>query len=236
MKYFYINLDNANERRSHIETEFMRHSCKFYRVEAIHFTEFMPKNETLNSLKNAKETACHKSHMKAIKEFIDSNDEYGVICEDDLTYDYKPYWKCDPEELIKQMPTDTGVIQLCVIYSAINRDRIWHEQPTFFKWGTIPHVGSCLAYIITRKCAIELYNYFESLPKQNSILPPADSTRGIYGNVNTHTNYVTYTYKYPMFTYRDNNDTQLGNCLNNQESSKRQVHYFLTHFNVENKI
>lgn len=113
-----------------------------------------------------------------------------------------------------------------MIYAAISRSGTWEKQSTFFKWGTIPHVGSCLAYIITRKCAIELITYFETIT--NTILPPTDSPRGIYGNVNDHTQYTAYTYKYPMFTYRDNNDTQLGNCLNNQEASKRQVKNFIS--------
>jgi hypothetical protein len=30
-----------------------------------------------------------------------------------------------------------------------------------------------------------------------------------------------------MFTYRDDNNSQLDNCLNNQEASKRQVTGFL---------
>lgn len=225
MKYFYINLECANERRVQLESEFFKNACKFHRVEAITYTQCLPEKRNPNTLKNAKETACHRSHMKAIKEFIDSNDEYGIICEDDLVHDYKTYWKHTPEELIQHAPTDTGVIQLCVIYSAINGNRIWRDQPTFFKWGTIPNVGSCLAYIISRECAIQLCEYFETI--NSFLLPPSDSRRGIYGNVNDYTDYTAYTYKFPMFTYRDNNDTQLDNCLNNQQASKRQITHFL---------
>ena len=40
-------------------------------------------------LKNAKETACHRSHLKAISEFINnSTDDYAIICEDDLVFEY----------------------------------------------------------------------------------------------------------------------------------------------------
>ena len=253
MKFWYINLDNASERKEHIESEFKKHSYEYRRVEAIHYTTF--EALVLHSLKNAREAACHNSHVKAIKEFINSNDKYGIICEDYLSFDYKQYWKCNLEDLIKQMPKDTGIVQLCSIYSRINidEDKIWHKQPHFFKWGTIPNVGSCAAYIITRECAIELYDYYNfkidknrsnsvsirenssfSI-KENCIIPPADSSNGIYGNVNNYTNYIAYTYKYPMFTYRDNNDSQLGNCLNGQESSKRQIMYYLRSDMLNNK-
>lgn len=222
MKYYYINLDEATERRQQIEAEFNKSNTDdFIRVEAIHY------NNYIGSLKNTKETACIKSHLKAISEFINnSTDDYAIICEDDLVFEYQKYWKCTPDELIKNAPTDTGVIQLAVIYALIYKeDNPWHEQPDFFKWGTIPHVGSCLAYIITRNCGIELLKHFETITTQ--IFPPADSNLGIYGATNKNTNYTAYTYKYPMFTYRNNNDTQLDNCLLNQEASKRQVTGYL---------
>lgn len=54
-------------------------------------------------LKNAKETACYRSHMKAISEFItNSTDHYAIICEDDLVFEYSKYWRCTPNELIKK--------------------------------------------------------------------------------------------------------------------------------------
>ena len=70
-----------------------------------------------------------------------------------------------------------------------------------------------------------MLKHFETIT--NKILPTADGKLGIYGNANINTSYTAYTYKYPMFTYRDNNDSQLDNCLNNQKASKRQVTGFL---------
>ena len=222
MKYYYINLENAVERRNQLETEFKNNNVdEFIRVEAIHYSNYT------GSLKNTKETACHNSHLKAIHEFVNnSTDDYAIICEDDLVFEYSKYWRCTLDELVQQSPSDMGLIQLAVIYSPIyKQDNPWHEQAAFFKWGTIPHVGSCLAYIITRKCGVELLK--QSEPITSKILPPADGDFGIYGIINKKTSYTAYTYKYPMFTYRDNNDSQLDNCLNNQEASKRQVTGYL---------
>jgi len=225
MKYYYINLKTATERREQLETEFTNNNVdEFIRVDALPYSNYTNMG---GCLKNAKETACHRSHLKAISEFItNTTDDYAIICEDDLVFEYSKYWRCTPDELIKKAPSDTGIIQLAVIYTPIYKpDNPWHEQPDFFKWGTIPSVGSCLAYIITRKCGIEILKHFETIT--NKIIPTSDGKLGIYGNVNIHTSYTAYTYKYPMFTYRDINDSQLDNCLNNQEASKRQVTGFL---------
>ena len=225
MEYYYINLETATERREQLKDEFTNNNVnEFIRVDAIPYSNYTNMG---GSLKNAKETACHRSHLKAISEFINnSTDDYAIICEDDLVFEYSKYWRFTPDELIKKTPSDMGIIQLAIIYTPIHKqDNPWHKQPDFFKWGTIPNVGSCLAYIITRTCGVELLQYFQTLT--NKILPPADSIFGIYGNVNINTNYISYTYKYPMFTYRDNNNTQLDNCLNNQKASKRIVTEFL---------
>ena len=210
MKYYYINLNTATERREQLEIEFTNNNIdEFIRVDALPYSNYITIN---GSLKNAKETACHRSHIKAINEFItNSTDDYAIICEDDLVFEYSKYWRCTPDELIKKAPSDTGIIQLAVIYAQIyKQDNPWHKQPDFFNWEAIPHVGSCLAYIITRKCGIELLKYYETLTNK-MIIAPADSKLGIYGNVNINTNYIAYTYKYPMFTYRDNNNSQLDN-------------------------
>lgn len=217
MRYYFINLDTATSRREKIIKEFEEHHVAYRRVNAI--------NSEHNN-KCSREAACHRSHMKAIQDFVEnSDDDYGIICEDDLVFDYKEYWKYAPDELLDHAPNDVGAVQLCVIYTPISKpDNPWHKQEEFFPWGTINSVGSCLAYIIKRDCAKQLLTYFET---GNRKFPPADSINGIYGNINRYTDYIAYTYKYPLFTYRDDNDTQLDNCLNNQIASKKRVTDFL---------
>ena len=226
MKYYYINLENAKKRRENIEKQFKENNASFHRVEAFLYNDINHGNEKI-----AKENACCRSHIKAIYEFVmNSCDDYGIICEDDLTFELKKYWKLTPEEVEKNAPKDYGIIQLAVIFCNITNPRLkWSEQPEYFKWGTIPSVGSCLAYIINRKCAIELLNYYlnHNHFSNQAIFGAADSGGGIYGKTNKHTKFTAYTYKYPMFTYPNDNDTQLGNCQNNQQASKRQVINYL---------
>ena len=227
MKYYYINLENATDRRKQIELQFKENDVSFHRVEA-----FLYNNNDPKMIKGDKENACCRSHIKAIFEFVmNSNDDYALICEDDLTFEFKKYWKLTPDEVAKNAPSDYGIIQLAVIFARINKCKeTWDNQNTYFKWGTVRDVGSCLAYIINRKCANELISFY--LKHCNNIynrqiFTTADGTNGIYGFVNKFTNFTTYTYKYPMFIYPDNNNTQLDNCLNNQIASKKQIIYYL---------
>jgi len=61
--------------------------------------------------------------------------------------------------------------------------------------------------------------------------PNADCFHGgIYAKVNLFTNKKTYTYKYPMFTYPDNNDSLLDNCIDLHVASKRQILQYLIKF------
>jgi len=234
MKYYYINLENALDRRTQIELQFQQNDISFNRVEAFLYNN---NNNHIKTIKGNKENACIRSHIKAIFEFImNSNDEYAIICEDDLTFELKKYWRCTPDEVVKNAPVDYGIIQLAIIFARINKSKdIWNNLNTYFKWGGVRDVGSCLAYVINRKCAIEVLNFY--LKHSNNvyngqIFATADSENGIYGIVNKYTNFTAYTYKYPMFIYPDNNNTQLDNCLNNQKASKRQVISYLAGNNL----
>ena len=159
---------------------------------------------------------------------MDTSEDYAVICEDDITFDFKKYWRQPVEDMLKIAPKDTGIIQLAVIYTRIDINPEWDTQKDFFVWGTIPSVGSCLAYMITRNCAIELLKYYLNLNKrQFKQIGPSDGKYGLYHNVTTHTQYKTYTYKYPMFVYHKENDTQIGNEQNNQIASRRHVEHYL---------
>mgnify|MGYP001427890508 CR=1 FL=1 len=224
MKYFVINLEKAIERRQKYEKEFIDNDSEFHRVDA-----FLYNPKDYHNLKNCKEHACHKSHIKAIFEFVmNCRDDYAIICEDDITFDFKKYWRFDINDIMKIAPKDTGIIQLAVIYTKIDLNPDWEAKNDFFVWGSIPSVGSCMAYLITRKCAVELLKYYLNLDsKKFKQIGPSDGRFGLYYNVTNFTHFKTYTYKYPMFVYQKENDTQLDNEQNNQIASRRHVEHYL---------
>jgi len=217
MKYFWINLDSAEERKKNMLKQFEENDISNnYRVVAY---------PSPIRHKRSFENACCRSHLQAVMHFLlDTNDPYALICEDDLTFELKKYWRNSIEDVVKNAPQDWGIIQLATIIQNI-QPKFGH-RPLYFKWSE-QKSSSCLAWVIHRKCAIELLNLY--LPTNNiyQAATPDCWTSGIYQRVDKATQYNTYTYKYPMFIYPDNNDSQLENSLDLHKACKRQLKEYL---------
>lgn len=216
MRFFWINLDSAVHRRETIEKEFTYNNIEHTRVTAY---------QSPNKTKNGYESACTRSHIQAIMHYLlTTNDEYALICEDDTTFELKPFWKNSVEYVIDNAPSNWGIIQLATILQGIESK--FSDKDLYFKYSE-QKTSSTLAYAIKRQCAIKLINlYLEN----NDIYktPPLDAFNGgIYDNVDKYTEYTTYTYKYPMFIYPDDNDSSIGNSLDLHISSKRQLLKYL---------
>jgi len=218
MKYLWINLDNAVTRRNNLLKEFADNNITdHYRVNAYH---------SVDDTKRSKESACCRSHLQALTHFLlNTNDEYALICEDDLTFELKKYWKEPVEDVVKNAPSDWGIIQLATIIQ--NIETKFGHRDLYFKWGD-QKSSSTLAWVIHRKCAVKLLNTYISSNNIFAAATAADSwSSGIYQRVDKYTEYTSYTYKYPMFIYPDNNDTQIDNSLNLQKACKRQLLQYL---------
>lgn len=213
MKYFWINLEKAERRRNNLLRQFEDNNIEHYRVNA-----YLSPNDN----KSSKESACIRSHIQAIFHFVlDTHDEYALICEDDLTFEFKQYWISSVEDVVKNAPSDWGVLQLATILQ--NIELKFADKDLYFKWKDMK-TSSCLAYVIRRDCAIELLKLYLN----TNVIPKADCFfGGIYPRVDEFTKYFTYTYKYPMFIYPDDNDSQLDNMLCLHEASKRQTILYL---------
>jgi len=216
MKYFWINLDSALHRREMIEKEFTDNNIEHTRVIAY---------QSPNKTKIGYENACTRSHIQAIMHYLlTTNDEYALICEDDTTFELKPLWKNSVEYIVDNAPNNWGIIQLATILQGIESK--FSDKELYFKYSE-QKTSSTLAYVIKRQCAIKLINLYL---KNNDIYktPPLDAFNGgIYDNVDKYTEYTTYTYKYPMFIYPDDNDSSIGNSLDLHITSKRQLLKYL---------
>jgi GR25 family glycosyltransferase involved in LPS biosynthesis len=217
MKYFWINLENSVSRRINLLKEFADNNItEHYRVNA-----YLSVDDT----KSAKESACCRSHLQALTHFLlNTNDEYALICEDDLTFELKKYWKQSVEDVVKNAPSDWGIIQLATIIQ--NIDGKFSHRELYFKWGD-QKSSSCLAWVIHRKCAIKLLNTYISSNNIFAVATPDCWSSGIYQRVDKYTEFTSYTYKYPMFIYPDDNDSQLDNSLDLHKASKRQLLQYL---------
>lgn len=206
--FYWINLDQCHQRRENMELLFKQHDINHVRVSAIQGIDEYSKNR-----------ACTQSHRKAITTFLESKEPVGIICEDDLTMEYQKYWRCSLDDVIRKAPEDWECIQLAVITNFLS----FH---LFFKSGSAlykpyhPEMFSALCYIINRKGAKKLIKH----PIQEWLLIPYITENWIYQNCKT------YTFRYPMFTYPTNNDSNIHpSHLRGHELSKNRITYYLKH-------
>jgi GR25 family glycosyltransferase involved in LPS biosynthesis len=225
MKYFWINLDSAEKRKAEQIKEFEENHIEHYRVSA-----FGP-IDAFNINKGTLESACSRSHILAIFSFLmHSRDEYAIICEDDLRFEYKPFWgENTVETVFENAPKDCGALQLACILQFIEKK--FPDKDLYFNYNELA-TSSTLAYVIKRKCAEELVSYH--LKNSTKPLPRADDFQsGLFQAINKHTNFTSYTYKYPMFTYGDDigvNDSQIINDNGHRglhSASKRGITHYL---------
>lgn len=244
--FYWINLDRSQDRRDRIAGEFKKHDVGNVRIPAVdgRALEFTrgPRGEsvcelgtfTASSLVDVLQ-ACTLSHLKAVKMFYESGDAVGVICEDDMTFEYLPKWKDSLADVIGEAPPDCDVLQLGVIL-----DPAFHNESSstaaqsnyrllFATEKYIPRVfggfSSCwstIAYSITRagaKKLLEAHNTDASGKHHITVEDYAADLEGVY-----HRDLNIYTFYRPLFTYPAENDSLLHSShLTQHEVSKEHV-------------
>jgi len=217
MKFFWINCEQHIERRATIERIFKEKNIENYRVDA-----FVPPNE--QKTKANLERACTISHLLAMSKFlIETNDKYAIICEDDLTFEFEQFWTFTIDDIPNKAPKDFGIVQLACILQSIETK--FKDMDLFFRYRSCKSSGT-LSYLITRQAAGEIVKQM----MHKSILPRADCfSSGLYMLCDMCSiNEFSYTLKYPMFIYSDENDSTIGNSIPLHISSKKQQLQFLS--------
>ena len=192
---YWINLDRSTERRDNMEKllkDSTFNGIKKHRVQAIdgneitkHGLRLFFKNMKQNS--NIKEHCCLLSHLNALYEFSNSPYTIALIVEDDLSLEYKPYWKQSIQSCIQNAPKDWEILQLSYI--------IIDKLPTkLYTNVNETHYAGTAAYLVHKK---GVRRFIKNVYKDKFILDHISpvSDHFIYKKMNT------YTYKYPYFTY-----------------------------------
>ena len=200
-KFFYINLERCEERKEKLETIFSQYNLKYERVSAIDGNNLEKWDPRLSKF----EQACTMSHLKAIQTFYESGEEIGIICEDDITFEFLPYWKTSIDNVIKNAPNDFEILMLSYT--------VWPHYSNFLENLYNPFIllahNGCGSYLINRKGASKILKEHTwnnpKLEKYTKIRPVADVI--IYDLVKT------YVYRYSLFTYPDNNDSTIQNII-----------------------
>ncbi len=195
---YWINLDRSTDRRKRMKK--MLKDPVFKGKKIIRISAVDGKAPDIDQVLNANfegmqpekftkvEYACLLSHLNAIKHFSESNDQVALIMEDDMTLEFKPYWKKSTKEIMNEAPSDWETIQLCYIISNMTPRKLYTKNT-----GNLFSTG---AYIINPNGTKKILNYSTKHILNQNIKHPADDY--LINSTNT------YVYKYPMFIYGNN--------------------------------
>jgi GR25 family glycosyltransferase involved in LPS biosynthesis len=100
-----------------------------------------------------------------------TNHEYVLIIEDDLSLETLSYWNFTWEDFINKLPEDWECIQLSII-----RDQMFENLSLKFRKRQIFDYGAQI-YLIKRSYAIKLYSYYHLKDKKLSINLPLITIR-----------------------------------------------------------
>ena len=201
----WINLDNSIDRYKNMTTILNNFNIKNKRISAINgddikdikYKYFHSENNIFPNYTN-KEYAVLKSHLNTIETFsiMDKNDmkyNIGLICEDDLCLDFLKYWNTDFKNIIENAPNDWEIIMLGYFSLDLN------FTENYKKWNS---EWSAISYLIK----------YDNLSEKIDKLKNGDKWICDEYDVMVSDNYIfskfnTYVYKYPFFTFPNNNDS-----------------------------
>lgn len=202
---YWINLDRSQERRENMEKMFKdgfhipnnRISAIDGKNEVLVYNQFKTNKYNITT----KEYACTLSHLNAIKNFNESTYDIALILEDDCTLELKKYWKKSVKQIMNEAPEDWEIIMLNYIILPGN------DHP-FLTWKNdsdytdiLP--SSCLSYIINKKGSNKIIN----IEDNKHVL--SDDIHHV-ADAYIYLSAKTYCYKYPMFIYPKDNDSEIS--------------------------
>jgi len=170
IKYYWINLDKAKERREFMENQFNSYKILNERISAKTPDDlkeiledeppfFCGYKECLdNKCKNCPiEFATICSHLEAIKKGFMSGSEYFVVCEDDVILKFN----IDFNKIISNFPKDFEIMQMMII-SKSHLEHFYNScflhQSFFIKY--VPITPSAAFYLISHKGAETILEKF----------------------------------------------------------------------------
>ena len=195
----YINLDGQPERAKYMEDQFAYWEIEnFKRVSA-----YDGRDDDLSDIlkgrypdnMNSGEVGCVTSHLKAMKEFLKTDEPYAFIIEDDCDFDPVRYWSFTWRDVMSKLPYDFDVFQTAII----NPGALFIKMHKRFDNDI-----STASYVITRHHAEKLVKHHVRGDKykiDNGCKPRAVADDLIYNSGNT--------YAIPLLLYR----IQLGSSI-----------------------
>jgi GR25 family glycosyltransferase involved in LPS biosynthesis len=218
--FFWMNLQRSPDRRKRLEQQFSSNGFENYRVDGIDgclhdFTKQTGSLDTLTKDQNCG-IACYLSHLKCLFTFYKHHSSnVAIICEDDVVFDYMPYWRQSIREVVENAPTEWAVLQLgFIMHNASNWRILSAKNQTYMVISHDNHSAQpgAVGYAITRREALTLLEKFHvDVSKQNFEVPLKLSTSWIsetiiFGWGTLSGRYLVYP---PMLTFPRENDSLL---------------------------
>jgi GR25 family glycosyltransferase involved in LPS biosynthesis len=209
---YWINLDRSPDRRKRMKKMFK--DPAFEGKKIIRISAVDGKSPDIDQVLNANFEgmqpekfdktiyACTLSHINAIRDFKNSDNNIALIMEDDSTLEFKKYWKKTTKQIMDKAPSDWNIIQLT--YTIIDKapQKIYTKNDRKY-YGT----G---AYIINKN----------NINIPNPIKLTSDPAADVY----LYNIFNTYTYKYPMFIYKyDIQSTIHQDHIQHHNESKKKI-------------
>ena len=210
----WINLEKDKIRKQYMESLFSKYHLLNSRIDGIignHYLEYCYPKKLLKTKEKKGEYGCFLSHLKALDYFVNtpSLGDYCLIAEDDLSFEYLPFWEKTFWDYINTVPKNFNVVQLSVIYTQDNLNNNLTINIQKHKW----HMWGTGCYLIKRKAAEKL---LKLVPKKNNKynlinVKHCISDCFIYNTIDN-------VYCLPLFTY----NTLIGSNIH--EHHIEQVH------------
>ena len=196
---YCINLDGEPHR-----WESMENMLKYWEVENYtRISAYDGREDDLSDIlkgrypdmMSSSEVGCTTSHLKAMKEFLKTDDSCAIMMEDDCDISTASYWGFTWKDFYAKIPYDYDVIQLAIINPA---------QITLQLHPRFVNDFSTACYMITRRHAqklMELHVRGDKYKLDNGVKPRAVADDLIYNSGNT--------FAIPLFLFR----IQLGSSI-----------------------
>ena len=155
---YIINLDRALERWEHMSKTFTEAEIPIVRVPAIDGNQLTFPCVDFDEKKfrrfhgrgvNIFEVACYLSHLKAMKLFLESDDEFAMVCEDDL------FLKPGCKEVVEKALEASSLWNILRL-TGLHEGRAWQVQqlsPNYFLTLQLNRLKGAGAYLIDRRAA-----------------------------------------------------------------------------------
>lgn len=163
---YFINLDKDINRKNYILDQLNEIKLgSFKRIPAILGKDIKYKYQNYKYTDG--ELGTLLSHLKALKEFKESNNKYALILEDDVSLRLSYKWKYKLSEICNNLPKNWVTCQLFFIPSK-NEDLLNGISKSNDSWGAA-------AYLISKIGATEILNQIDQFGLLNlNIVPLAD--------------------------------------------------------------